>query len=306
MRYCFIINPNSRSQRGRAIWEEVQKELEKSQIKYEIYLTERRKNATAIAAMLTADQEEKTLVVLGGDGTVNEVLNGIQNFDHVILGYIPTGSSNDFARGMKIPKDPVKALYLVLHPQAIQKMDIGVVDYGEKSRRFAVSAGIGFDAIICHQASVSKLKAALNKIRLGKLTYAGIAIDRLIKDDTVRAEIELDKGEMQVFRDTYFAAVQNQPYEGGGFKFCPEADPGDRKLDVIVVSGLKRWQVIRTLLLAFQGKHVGHKGISIFRCEEVKIRFSQARAVHTDGEAVFLKKEIRMHILPHQVRVITS
>ena len=207
---------------------------------------------------------------------------------------------------MKIPKDPVKALYLVLHPQALQKMDIGVVDYGEKSRRFAVSAGIGFDAIICHQASVSKLKAALNKIRLGKLTYAGIAIDRLIKDDSVRAEVELDKGETQVFRDTYFVAVQNQPYEGGGFKFCPEADPGDRKLDVIVVSGLKRWQVIRTLLLAFQGKHVGHKGISIFRCEEVKIRFSQARAVHTDGEAVFLKKEIRMHVLPQQVRVITS
>ena len=104
---------------------------------------------------------------------------------------------------MKIPKDPVKALHLVLHPQAIQKMDIGVVDYGEKSRRFAVSAGIGFDAIICHQASVSKLKAALNKIRLGKLTYAGIAIDRLIKDDSVRAEVELDKGETQVFRDTY-------------------------------------------------------------------------------------------------------
>ena len=113
MRCCFIINPNSRSQRGRAIWEEVQKELEKSQIKYEIYLTERRKNATAIAAMLTADQEEKTLVVLGGDGTVNEVLNGIQNFENVLLGDIPIGSSNDFARGMKIPKDPVKASYPV-------------------------------------------------------------------------------------------------------------------------------------------------------------------------------------------------
>ena len=241
MRCCFIINPNSRSQRGRAIWGRGTKRIRKESDKImRFILTERRKNATAIAAMLTADQEEKTLVVLGGDGTVNEVLNGIQNFENVVLGYIPTGSSNDFARGMKIPKDPVKALYLVLHPQAIQKMDIGVVDYGEKSRRFAVSAGIGFDAIICHQASVSKLKAALNKIRLGKLTYAGIAIDRLIKDDTVRAEIELDKGEMQVFRDTYFVAVQNQPYEGGGFKFCPEADPGDRKLDVIVVSGLKK------------------------------------------------------------------
>ncbi len=211
------------------------------------------------------------------------MLNGIQNFENVILGYIPTGSSNDFARGMKIPKDPVKALHLVLHPQAIQKMDIGVVDYGEKSRRFAVSAGIGFDAIICHQASVSKLKAALNKIRLGKLTYAGIAIDRLIKDDSVRAEVELDKGETQVFRDTYFVAVQNQPYEGGGFKFCPEADPGDRKLDVIVVSGLKRWQVIRTLLLAFQGKHVGHKGISIFRCEKLSF-LRQERCTRTERQ----------------------
>ncbi len=91
--------------------------------------------------------------------------------------------------------------------------------------------------------------------------------------------------ETQVFRDTYFVAVQNQPYEGGGFKFCPEADPGDRKLDVIVVSGLKRWQVIRTLLLAFQGKHVGHKGISIFRCEEVKTGFlRQERCTRTERQ----------------------
>ena len=85
----------------------------------------------------------------------------------------------------------------------------------------------------------------------------------MIKDDSVRAEVELDKGETQVFRDTYLWQSRISRSEGGGFKFCPEADPGDRKLDVIVVSGLKRWQVIRTLLLAFQGKHVGHKGISI-------------------------------------------
>lgn len=305
MRYCFIVNPNSRSKKGRKIWEKVQKELESRQIEYEVYLTERRKNATSIAAGLTRDQEMKTLVVLGGDGTVNEVVNGVQDFEHVILGYIPTGSSNDFARGMRIPKDPMKALELILHPRCIEKMDIGVVEYGEKSRRFAVSAGIGFDAVICHQASVSKLKAALNKIGLGKLTYAGIAVDRLIKDDPVRAEIRLD-GEETVLKDTYFVAVHNQPYEGGGFQFCPDADPKDGKLDVIVVSGLKRWQVVKTLLLAFQGKHVGKKGISVFRCKEAEIHISQARAVHTDGEAIFLKKEIKVHILPQQIQVITS
>ena len=306
MRYCFIVNPNSRSRRGGKIWEKVQKKLEEQQINYEVYLTERRKNAAKISAALTNDTEEKTLVVLGGDGTVNEVLNGIQNFEHIILGYIPTGSSNDFARGMKIPKDPIRALDLVLHPKSVHQMDIGVVDYGQKSRRFAVSAGIGFDAVICHQASVSKLKAALNKIGLGKLTYAGIAIDRLIKDDTVQAKVIFDQDRELDFREVYFAAVHNQQYEGGGFKFCPDADPGDRKLDVILVSGLKKWQVIRTLLFAFQGKHVGKNGISNFQCEEVKIQFSQARAVHTDGEAVFLKREVQMRLLPQQIRVITS
>lgn len=305
MRYCFIVNPNSRSRRGGKIWEKVQKKLEEQQIKYEVYLTERRKNAAKISAALTNDTEEKTLVVLGGDGTVNEVLNGIQNFEHVILGYIPTGSSNDFARGMKIPKDPLRALELVLHPQNVCQMDIGVVEYGEKSRRFAVSAGIGFDAVICHQASVSKLKTALNRIGLGKLTYAGIAIDRLIKDDTVQAKMILDQKKEMEFSEVYFAAVHNQPYEGGGFKFCPDADPGDGKLDVILVSGLKKWQVIRTLLFAFQGKHVGKKGISNFQCEEVEIRFSQARAVHTDGEAVFLQRGIQMHLLPQRISVIT-
>ena len=120
-----------------------------------------------------------------------------------------------FARGMKIPKDPVKALHLVLHPQAIQKMDIGVVDYGEKSRRFAVSAGIGFDAIICHQASVSKLKAALNKIRLGKLTYAGIAIDRLIKDDSCGRRSNWTKERHRYFEIPICGSPESA-YEGGG------------------------------------------------------------------------------------------
>lgn len=312
MKYSFIVNPNSRSKKGRKIWEQVEAELKRREISYSLYMTERRKNASGIAADLTASvagtekEASHTIVVVGGDGTVNEVLNGLEHPEQVILGYIPTGSSNDFARSLRLPTDPIKALDLILNPTEIRRMDAGVLAYQEKQRKFAVSTGIGFDAIVCHQASVSKLKAFLNKFGLGKLTYAGIALDRLIKDETVQTSVCLDGGAEQIFEQTYFAAVMNHPYEGGGFKFCPEADPQDGQLDVIVVSGLSRMQVILLLPLAFFGRHTWHRSVSIFRCKSVKIRTSRALAVHTDGEAVFLKKSMEAYVLPGYVRVITG
>ena len=304
MKYNFIVNPNSRSKKGAALWKEIESELVKREVVYEVFHTRYRKNATDITLRITGDGKEHTIVVVGGDGTVNEVLNGIKDLSKVILGYIPTGSGNDFARGMKLPTNTVEALENILNSKNIRKMDVGELSYYERQKRFGVSAGIGFDAIICHQASVSKLKIALNKIGLGKLTYAGIALYRLIKGETVRAEVILDDGKPMIFENTYFAAVLNQPYEGGGFKFCPKADSGDGQLDVIVVSGISRLKVILLLPLAFAGWHTWHKGISIFRCRKAEIRTARSCAVHTDGEAVFLKKKIEAYVLPEQIRVI--
>ena len=83
--------------------------------------------------MLTADQEEKTLVVLGGDGTVNEVLNGIQNFDHVILGYIPTGFSNDLQRGMGRFRRSRQSTLSCSASAGNSEDGYCVVDYGERA-----------------------------------------------------------------------------------------------------------------------------------------------------------------------------
>lgn len=305
MKYTFIINPNSRSGKGGMVWEFIQPELLKRGVDYEYYCTTHTGHATQLAENITSDGEEHNLIVLGGDGTVNEVINGIKDISKVILGYIPTGSGNDFARGMKITKDPIKALEVILHPKEIKKVDIGVLSRAGKKRRFAISAGIGFDAAICHQVAISKYKYILNKLKLGKLSYVFVALNRLFHDKTVNAEVFLDNQSVQTFKKVYFVAFMNQPFEGGGFKFCPKAKADDGKLDVIVISNLPKLIVLMLLPTAFKGWHVLFPGVTVMQGEKVSVIMDQALAIHTDGEPSYLRKSISAELLPAQLRVFT-
>lgn len=306
MKYTFIVNPNSRSGMGGMIWEVIEPELIKRNIEYESFHTAYPGHATKLTNQITSDGGEHLLVVLGGDGTVNEVVNGIADVGKVILGYIPTGSSNDFARGLKLPKEPMKALDIVLNPGQIGTMDVGVLIRAGKARRFAVSTGIGFDAAICHQAAVSRLKVLLNRLKLGKLTYVGVALNRLFRDKPVKAEVRLDDGKIKTYQKVYFVAVMNHPYEGGGFYFCPDAVNNDRMLDVIVISGLPKLAVLLLLPTAYKGWHVHFPGITVMRCKKVTVKAERALPLHTDGEPVFLRKEITAELLEKQIRVMTA
>ena len=272
MKYTFIVNPNSKSGKGREIWDNVHEELEKREVDYEYVYTIKPKHAIKIAEEITNDGLEHCIVIVGGDGTINEVINGITNLDKTTIGYIPTGSGNDFARGMKLEKDPVKALDKILEGSNIKKTDIGVINREGRIRRFMVSTGIGYDAAICHQVSVSKYKRILNKLHLGKLSYVFVALNRLFKDDTVKAEIQIDDEEAIKLRNTFFVSVMNNPYEGGGFKFCPKADAGDRQLNIIAISGIPKPVVLLLLPTALFGWHVIFKGITIKEGKKVHVK----------------------------------
>ena len=102
--YYFIVNPGSRSGRGKAVWQIVEGILEREQVEYLVFFTAYRYHATKLAREITSQKEKLTLVTVGGDGTVNEVVDGIQDFSRVTFGYIPTGSSNDFARSLRLPR----------------------------------------------------------------------------------------------------------------------------------------------------------------------------------------------------------
>ena len=305
-KYEFIVNPKSRSGMGKRIWDTLELELKKRRVEYKVYPTERRKHAEKIASALTSDNERHRIVVLGGDGTVNEVVNGIRFPEKVILGYIPIGSSNDFARGLRIPSDPSEALEIVLNPRRVMDMDIGTVSRPCGTRRFAVSAGIGFDAAVCHEVSVSWWTKILNRIGLGKLSYAVVALDRLKKDRPAEMHITLDGERELVFEKTYFAAFMNLPFEGGGFRFCPDALPEDGLLDIVILSGVSRLKALFLLPTALVGKHVLFRGVTILRCRKAEAETDRPMPIHTDGEPLFLRNSIKAEIREEKLKVIVG
>lgn len=306
--YTFIVNPNARSGLGASIWKQSEKILKERQISYQVFFTRYQRHATSIVKEITSDLKKHLIVVLGGDGTVNEVINGIVDYSKITLGYIPIGSSNDFARYFKLNKNPEKALQTVLSPTRFQDMNIGTICYSHnnRSKHFAVSTGIGFDAAVCHQAVVSKLKVFLNKLHLGKLTYAGIALHQMLTLSPGKMTITLDDDKPMTFDHVYFTAAMNHPFQGGGFKFCPKADPCDDVLDVTVIAGIPKLKVLLLLPTAFRGWHIHFKGVHIFRCKNIKIESSLPLPVHTDGEPVFLQRELSANLEPDKIRVITG
>lgn len=304
MEYIFIVNPKSRSGRGGMVWKLIEPELKKRRVDYQVFYTRHARHAAEITAGITADGREHTLVVVGGDGTVNEVVGGIRDCSKVTLGYIPTGSGNDFTRALRLPSDTHAALETILEGGRKVPMDVGRVRCGGDAWRFAVSAGIGFDAAVCHRAAVSPVKVVLNKLGLGKLTYLVIALKWIFSEHPVRAEIRMDGGETKRFEHMYFIAVMNHPYEGGGFFFCPKAQIGDRMLDVIAVSELPKWKILFLLPTAFFGKHVNFRGISIFRCREIEVKMGRSLPIHADGEPIAVGDTIRAGLEPEQIRVI--
>lgn len=304
--YLFIVNPNSRSGLGHKVWTQIASILREKQIEYEVYFTRYQRHATRIAAELTSDGNEHTLVVLGGDGTIGEVLTGIQHPDKITLGYIPIGSGNDFARGLGIPKNPKKALDIILHSPVRRKLDVGVLSYGDKKKRFGVSAGFGYDAAICYETCVSKAKKFLNKLKLGKLAYVSLSIHSLYRCTPKKMKVILDDSKSITFKKAYFATVMNLPYEGGGCKFCPNADPSDGLLDVIIVADVPKLYALLIIPTVFLGLHTLFPPVHIYRCKKAEICSEIPLAVHSDGEPVFLQKKLEMTLEDSQIQLIAE
>lgn len=301
----FIVNPHAKSGLGSRVWEQIRTILEEKEIHYQVFFTKYQHHASRIVSRITSDGECHTLIALGGDGTINEVVNGISFLDKVTLGYIPIGSGNDFARSLKLPSDPAAALDYLLKPSHFINMDVGLLWHGNKKRRFAVSAGMGFDASVCHEMVVSPLKLFLNKLKAGKLAYAGIALRRIAALTPQDVELTLDGQKTLHYKNAFFVAIMNQPYEGGGLKFCPKANSCDGKLNALIVSDISKFRALLLLPLSFHGLHTPFKGISLLSFKSLEVKTETPQPLHTDGEPVFLQKQIRVTLEPQTLRVIT-
>ena len=316
-----IVNPSARSGRDRQILEDLKTAFAARNIPIREHFTDGPGAALRIAGELTGEGKEGgklTLVVLGGDGTLNEVISGIRDFSALSLGYIPTGSGNDFARGIDLPKDTRVLIDRILAGKEIRRMDVGRLVYHSKTRtlsrlhdenisdirQFIVSSGIGFDAAVCEEALSSGTKAFFNRIGLGKLTYGSIAIRHLLKAPRIPVDIDLD-GDRHIHLDHFlFAAAMNTPFEGGGFRFAPDADPADGLLNLCVAGEMSKPAMLCALPRAYFGKHYGIPGICHEKASVIRIRTELPMWVHTDGEVMMKSDDIELTCLPQVLSLI--
>ena len=311
--YSFLVNPASRSGRGQKYWERIKPVLEERKIPYQVFFSKGPGDMVKLSRQLTSslspEGEDVHLVVLGGDGTANEAVQGIADFSRTRFSYIPTGSSNDLARDAGISRNPLEALERILSSARERRMDVGFLHYNTAylpeasqpadvppDRRFLVSCGIGFDAGVCQEAMKSRMKDFLNKVGLGKLTYLGIALKQLMRSGRDSAELIIDENSPSAksvrLPGLMFIACMSHCYEGGGFYFCPGADAADGMLDLCTVSGVPKWKVLLVLPTAFQGKHYRYNGVERYGGQTIHIRTSAPLWVHTDGEVACRSDDI--------------
>lgn len=308
----FIVNEKSRSGKGAEVWREVRQALQQKQIKYHAWVTEYEGHASLLAKdICEMDDDNISLIVVGGDGTANEVINGMTNFERVRFGTIPTGSGNDLARGLSVKGSPTEMLEQLL--QCVENpsedcycMDLGQVSWngGTKPRLFAISAGCGLDALVCKKALKSKLKNFLNKIKLGKLTYILLTVESLFTMQTTDAAVIFDKKGQLNRKAAICFAIMNFRAEGGGVPMAPSADACDGKLSVCSIYGIPKWRTFLCLPFLVLAKHTKIQGFDVTDCGTCRIHLKSPMVLHADGEYCGNVTEMEFVCLPKKLRVL--
>ena len=244
--------------------------------------------------------------MVGGDGTANEVINGMTHFEKVRFGVIPTGSGNDLARGLGITGTPTEVIGHVLNCREDYVMDLGQVSWNgcEKPRLFAISAGAGLDALVCKKALKSKVKDALNKLHLGKLTYLFLTVQSLFTMQTTDAGAVFDGKGQKNHKKMIFAAAMNFRAEGGGVPMAPGADAQDGKLSVCMAWGIPKWRTFLCLPLLVTANHLRIRGFEVTNCKEYDLKLKTPMVLHADGEYCGDVTEMHFQCLPKKLHVM--
>lgn len=290
--YHIIINEFSGSGSGKKISKQIIEMLKDKHFSFQLHKSTYPGHAIELARSLAQEIDQtpslaQLIIAIGGDGTLNEVLTGLgEQYAHIPIGYIPSGSGNDFARGTGISKDPKKALNQILTVQHPKKLDIiQYCDYRQQRKGFAVNnVGVGFDAAVVKKANHSLSKAFLNKIGLNSLVYLAWFIQVFFKQASFPLTITVDE-KTETFDDAFLVIVNNHPYFGGGIPVSPKASQLDGQLDLIVLPKLSFLKLLQLFaLLAFGGKHLTHKGVYYYQSHSISLKTTQTIDSHADGE----------------------
>ena len=284
-----IYNPTAARGRIRKYLDRLEDLLIGRSLPFEVHGTRYAGHAAELVRELS--REKADLLCLGGDGTLHEVLNGIENFDNVRLGLLPCGTGNDFAKAAGIPTNDVeKAMDIVLNQPASFVDFIALNDL-----RVMNVTGMGIDVEVLE-------RAARGKILKGKMQYYKSLIVSLFKFRWNHYRIRLDDEPEAREHSAMITAVCNGNYIGGGMNISPKSDIRDGKLDVVIVNEIKRRRIPKALLGFFNGKLLSYEFVDHFRCEKVEFLTDAKPVINADGELLY-NQQFRCEVVKDKLRM---
>ncbi|MCR4662225.1 MAG: diacylglycerol kinase family lipid kinase [Clostridia bacterium] len=269
--FDIILNPNAGKGNALKSLEIAEKLFKENNIEYTIHRTERQGHAIEITKQLTSQGKEVKLVVLGGDGTFNEVVNGIVDFDKTIVGFVPSGTGNDYVSATSIPKNPEEALQLVIDG------NVGYTDFidmGDKRCLNVAGGGMDTDVLI---------KYAEMKHFHGKVKYLIALLIVLIKLKFHKLTLKIDDGETME-RTVFMIGIGNGKYIGGGMPISPESVVDDGVMNVVVINQIKRIKLIPYLIKFLKGKDLSLPITEHYKCTHARLEILDEGKVQADGE----------------------
>jgi YegS/Rv2252/BmrU family lipid kinase len=274
-----ILNPIAGRGAGTRLWSQIEEHLRSNGLDFDLMPTVAPGHATALARDATSEGKE-AVVVVGGDGTTNEVLNGLiqgkGSFRGPVLGVLPVGTGNDFAFGADLPLDVWEACQ-VLTRGRIRSIDVGQVQADNDVRRYFCNGfGVGFDAI-CNIES-RKIK------RLRGFAVYLVAVLRTILSyyKAPWTKICIDGEEMA--QSSLMISIMNGRRMGGGFYMTPGSQMDDGILHLCIAGEVSRLQMLALVPRFMRGTHITDSHITMTQGQEVSIVSDSPWAAQVDGE----------------------
>jgi len=285
-----VFNPVAGRGKARASLDDLVRRLDQAGVGHSLHVTTGPGHATELAA---SSPPGATVVAVGGDGTVHEVVAGLlraeggRRVTSRALGVVPVGSGDDFAFALGLSRGDVTGAVARLAAGTRRRVDLAFVNGAPCANAF----GTGFDAEVAHRLTLAP------RFLKGAAAYLFAVLISLHRVRPVGVEVTLD-GERVYAGRSLLVAAQNGPRTGGSYLYSPEAQVDDGLLDVVIAGDLDLAGTLAVLPRVMKGTHLTHPQVYLHRGRSLSVAWSAPRYGHADGESAGRERRFDVELEP--------